>query len=98
MKRTDLLNVPCVPSKSLKGPKGHKGPKGLALLGCLAALQTNASACAVCMGGDDTVMRNASNSTLWALLALVGFIFMATGATAFFLWRKATTFKTTSIA
>ena len=59
----------------------------------LIALQTNASACAVCMGGDDTVMRNASNSTLWALLSLVGFIFLATGATAIFLWHKANQFK-----
>ena len=65
----------------------------IAFLLVLAALQANASACAVCMGGDDTVMRNASNSTMWALLAMVGFIFLATGATAFFLWRKAIQFK-----
>jgi hypothetical protein len=49
-----------------------------------------ASACAVCMGADDTVIREASNSTLWVLLALVCFIFVSTGATAYFLWRKAT--------
>jgi hypothetical protein len=59
----------------------------------IMALQTSASACAVCMGGDDATMRNASNSTMWALLALVGFIFLSTGATAFFLWRKASQFK-----
>ena len=59
----------------------------------LALLSAKASACAVCMGGDDTVIRNASNSTLWALLSMVGFIFLATGATAFFLWRKASTFN-----
>jgi hypothetical protein len=41
------------------------------------------------MGGDDSTIREASNSTMWALLAMVGFIFVATGATAFFLWRKA---------
>ena len=67
--------------------------RSLSLLACLVALQTNASACAVCMGGDDATMRNASNSTMWALLALVGFIFLSTGATAFFLWRKASQFK-----
>lgn len=64
----------------------------------LAALSAKASACAVCMGSDDIVMRDASNSTMWALLAMVGFIFLATGATAFFLWRKANTFQTTSNA
>jgi hypothetical protein len=52
-----------------------------------------ASACAVCMGGDDANLRNASNSTLWALLSLVGFIFLATASTAFFLLRKAKHFK-----
>jgi len=62
------------------------------------ALTANAQACAVCMGGDDSVMREASNTTLWVLLGLVGFIFVATGATAFFLWRKAMTAPTTSNA
>lgn len=87
MMQTDLQNVPPVNSVNTVPAKG------LALIVCLAALQTNASACAVCMGGDDTTLRNASNSTLWALLALVGFIFLATGATAIFLWRKANQFK-----
>jgi flagellar basal body-associated protein FliL len=50
------------------------------------------------MGGDDAVMREASNTTLWVLLGLVGFIFVATGATAFFLWRKAINAPTTSNA
>jgi hypothetical protein len=66
--------------------------------GALLALSANAHACAVCMGGDDTVIREASNTTLWVLLGLVGFIFVATGATAFFLWRKAMTAPTTSNA
>ena len=57
----------------------------------LAAATTRAGACAVCAGGDNAQLANASNSVLWALLALVGFIFVATGATAYFLWRKATT-------
>ena len=56
----------------------------------LAALAARASACAVCAGGDNVQLAEASNSVLWALLALVGFIFVATGATAYFLWRKAT--------
>ena len=63
-----------------------------------AQFSGSASACAVCMGSDDTVMREASNTTMWALLSLVGFIFLATGATAFFLWRKAKSFQSTSIA
>ena len=53
----------------------------------IAALSASANACAVCMGGDDAKMIYASNSVLWCLLALVGFIFIATGATAYFLWR-----------
>ena len=72
------------------------GPKGLAAVALLAALQTKASACAVCMGADDSTMRNASNSTLWVLLGLVCFIFTATTATAFFLWRKANSAQLTS--
>ncbi len=52
-----------------------------------AAFSTNANACAVCMGSDDAKTAYASNSVLWCLLALVGFIFIATGATAYFLWH-----------
>ncbi len=61
------------------------------LAGCalLLVLNGTASACAVCMGSDNEQLANASNSVLWTLLALVGFIFVATGATAFYLWRKA---------
>ncbi len=55
----------------------------------LAALSAQAKACAVCMGSDNPQIALASNSVLWSLLSLVGFIFIATGATAFFLWRKA---------
>lgn len=64
----------------------------------ISSLSAKASACAVCMGADDSIIREASNSTLWALLSLVGFIFVATGATAFFLWRKATSVQNASIA
>ena len=64
----------------------------------ISLMSVKASACAVCMGADDATMREASNSTLWALLSLVGFIFVATGATAFFLWRKATSVQNASIA
>lgn len=65
--------------------------KRLLSLLILGALSAGANACAVCAGGDNAQLAEASNSVLWALLALVGFIFVATGATAFFLWRKATT-------
>ena len=70
--------------------------RSILALSVTAALTGNASACAVCMGADDSVMRNASNATLWVLLALVGFIFTATTATAFFLWRKANFVQLTS--
>ena len=56
----------------------------------LAGFSARLSACAVCAGGDNVQLAEASNSVVWALLALVAFIFLATGATAFFLWRKAT--------
>ena len=62
--------------------------KKLALL-LAVTLPASAQACAVCMGSDDARIAYASNSVLWTLLSLVGFIFVATGATAFFLWRKA---------
>lgn len=65
-------------------------------LALTAAFTGRAAACAVCMGGDDSTMRNASNSTLWVLLGLVCFIFTATAATAFFLWRKANSVQLTS--
>ncbi len=61
-----------------------------------AAFTGKAAACAVCMGGDDSTIRNASNSTLWVLLGLVCFIFTATAATAVFLWRKANSAQLTS--
>ncbi len=58
-------------------------------VGCsLAVLTASASACAVCMGADDPKTVDASNTVLWALLGLVGFIFVATGLTVLFLWRK----------
>ena len=57
----------------------------------LLALPASAQACAVCMGSDNRQLAEASNSVVWSLLSLVGFIFIATGSTVFFLWRKANT-------
>ena len=59
------------------------------LLAVVAAMQENASACAVCMGDPNSALAIASDATLWTLLSLVGFIFIATGATMFYLWRRA---------
>jgi hypothetical protein len=55
----------------------------------LAVLLAKAEACAVCANGDNLQLIEASNSVLWTLLTLVGFIFVATGTTIFYLWRKA---------
>ena len=52
------------------------------------AIPAKASACAVCMGDPNSYLADATNSTIWMLLALVGFIFLSTGATAFYLWRR----------
>ena len=57
----------------------------------VAAVSMEANACATCGGGDNVQLANASNSVLWVLLTLVAFIFVATAATAYFLWRKAST-------
>jgi hypothetical protein len=59
----------------------------LLLAGLLAAIPARASACAVCMGDPNSYLADATNSTIWMLLGLVGFIFISTGATAFYLWR-----------
>ncbi len=59
----------------------------LFVLAMFAALRGTASACAVCMGDPNSDMARASNAALWTLLALVGFIFLSTGATAYYLWR-----------
>ncbi len=64
--------------------------RSLLLLAVLAWQSGTASACAVCMGDPNSAMAAASDATLWTLLALVGFIFIATGATAFYIWRHAT--------
>ena len=58
------------------------------LLPILAALPSSASACAVCMGDPNSYLADATNSVLWTMLALVGFIFISTGCTAFYLWRR----------
>jgi hypothetical protein len=55
----------------------------------LAVIPARASACAVCMGDPNSYLADATNSTIWMLLGLVGFIFISTGATAFYIWRHA---------
>lgn len=58
------------------------------VLGLVAVLPATSHACAVCMGDPNSAMARASNSVLWMLLGMVGFIFISTGATAFYLWRR----------
>lgn len=60
----------------------------LAALAASVAMRQKADACAVCMGDPNSALATASDATLWTLLALVGFIFLSTGATAFYLWRR----------
>jgi hypothetical protein len=60
----------------------------LLLLFPLVLLPEMAPACAVCMGDPNSYLAAASNSVFWMLLGLVGFIFLSTGATAFYLWRR----------
>ena len=68
------------------------GKRSLLLItGMMALLRGSAEACAVCAGGDNATLVAASNSVLWVLLVLVGFIFLATAGTVYFLWRKAHT-------
>ena len=54
----------------------------------LAATHASASACATCGIDPNSTFVAASNSVLWTLLGLVGFIFFSTGVTAFYLWRR----------
>jgi hypothetical protein len=61
------------------------------LAGALAAIPAKASACAVCMGDPNSYVADATNSTIWMLLGLVALMFIATGLTAFFIWRHART-------
>lgn len=61
------------------------------LLLSLPALASRAEACAVCMGDPNSYIAKASNSVVWMLLGLVGFIFLSTGLTALYLWRKSRT-------
>ena len=58
-----------------------------------AIIPSSASACAVCMGDPNSYIADASNSVLWTLLALVGFIFVSTGCTAYYLWRRGKAFR-----
>jgi hypothetical protein len=54
----------------------------------MAGVPSSASACAVCMGDPNSNIAYASNMVLWSMLSLVGFVFVATGCTAFYLWRR----------
>ena len=65
--------------------------KSLLSLVIVLALSAGAHACATCAGGDNLQLIEASNSVLWTLLGLVGFIFVATASTVYFLWRRANT-------
>jgi len=40
------------------------------------------------MGDPNSNLAIASNSVLWTLMGLVGFIFISTGCTAYYLWRR----------
>ncbi|MEO6788782.1 MAG: hypothetical protein ABI318_21890 [Chthoniobacteraceae bacterium] len=58
------------------------------LAGVIVCVPSSASACAVCMGDPNSNIAVATISVLWTMLALVGFIFAATGCTAWYLWRR----------
>lgn len=58
-----------------------------ALFATIALMPLKSSACAVCMGDPNSQIAVASNAVLWTLLALVGFIFVGTAATAYYLYR-----------
>jgi len=76
-------------SKPSRAPRRSFGVRRSALsVGCLflLALANRAAACAVCMGADNPQTVEASNTVLWTLLGLVGFIFIATGLTVLFIW------------
>jgi hypothetical protein len=53
-----------------------------------AVFPASAPACAVCMGDPNSYIAAASNSVIWMLLGLVGFIFLSTGLTVLYLWRR----------
>jgi hypothetical protein len=59
-----------------------------ALFALAAFLPSPALACAVCMGDPNSYIAGASNSVIWMLLGLVGFIFVSTGGTAYYLWSQ----------
>ena len=63
----------------------------LSILAALIATHAKASACAVCMGDPNPNIADATNGTLWMLIGLTGLMFVATGLTALYIWRHATT-------
>lgn len=67
----------------------NRGFPPLFAIAVFAGLHARASACAVCGIDPNSPFGNASNAVLWTLLGLVGFIFLSTSATAFYLWRRA---------
>ena len=63
----------------------------LSILAALIATHAKASACAVCMGDANPNIIEATHGTLWMLIGLTGLMFVATGLTALYIWRHATT-------
>ncbi len=66
-------------------------PRFLPLLVAAAssAMECAASACSTCGVDPNSQVAAAAGGTLWLLLGLVAFMFLATGFTALFIWRRA---------
>ena len=61
----------------------------VAIIAGMFAAPKSAFACKVCMGDPNSQMAVASDSTLLMLLAMVGFILVATASTAYYLYHHA---------
>lgn len=64
-------------------------PMLMPVLAAFAAMNCASIACSTCGVDPDSQIGNAANGTLWLLLGLVAFMFLATGFTAFYIWRRA---------
>ena len=84
-----ILILNPAPDAGSKNTIKNKNKNRTAALAILAAIPAKATACAVCMGDPNSYLADATNATIWMLLGMVGFIFISTGATAFYLWRRA---------
>lgn len=58
-------------------------------LAATSAMNGVSLACSTCGVDPDSQVGSAANGTLWLLLGLVAFMFLATGFTAFYIWRRA---------